>query len=36
VLILAWTLADEIRAQLAEVASWGGGFVVALPALRVL
>jgi hypothetical protein len=36
VLILAWTLADEIRAQLADVTSWGGRFAVALPALRVL
>jgi len=36
VLILAWTLADEIMAQLSQVRSWGGRFVVPLPDLRIL
>ena len=36
VLILAWTLAEEIMDQMAEVRSWGGRFVVPLPELKVL
>ncbi len=36
VLILAWTLADEIMEQLPEVRSWGGRFVTPLPDVRVL
>jgi hypothetical protein len=33
VLILAWTLVDEIVEQLAEVRTWGGRFLVPLPAV---
>ena len=36
VLILTWDLADEIVSQLPAVRSWGGRFVVPLPAVRVL
>jgi hypothetical protein len=36
VLILAWTLAEEIIDQMSEVRSWGGRFVVPLPDLKVL
>lgn len=36
VLVLAWSLADEILRQMAEVRSWGGRFVVAVPELKVL
>jgi len=36
VLILAWTLADEIMDQMARVRTWGGRFVVPLPDLKVL
>ena len=36
VLILPWNLTDEIVAQMAEVRSWGGLFVVAVPELTVL
>jgi hypothetical protein len=36
VLVLTWDIVDEVRAQLAEVASWGGKFVVPQPRLRVL
>ena len=36
VLILAWTLADEIAEQMSEVRSWGGRFVVPLPDVKVL
>ena len=36
VLILAWTLADEIMEQMGEVRSWGGRFVTPLPDLKVL
>jgi len=35
VLILAWTLADEIVEQIREVRSWGGRFVTPLPDLKV-
>jgi hypothetical protein len=36
VLILAWTLADEIVEQMSAVRSWGGRFVVPLPDVKVL
>jgi len=36
VLILPWNLKDEIVAQLAEVRSWGGRFVVPIPEVAVL
>jgi len=36
VLILAWTLAEEIMEQLPEVRSWGGRFVTPLPDVKVL
>ncbi len=36
VLILPWNLKDEITAQLAFIAEWGGRFVVASPATRIL
>jgi SAM-dependent methyltransferase len=36
VLILPWNLKDEITHQLAFIADWGGRFVVASPATRVL
>jgi C-methyltransferase-like protein/putative zinc binding protein len=36
VLILAWTLAEEIMEQMAHVRAWGGRFVVPLPDLKVL
>jgi SAM-dependent methyltransferase len=35
VLILPWNLRDEVAAQLADVRSWGGQFVVAVPRLEV-
>ena len=36
VLVLPWNLQDEIVQQLAEVRSWGGRFVVAIPEFQVL
>jgi hypothetical protein len=36
VLILPWNLRDEIIAQLDEVRSWGGRFVVPIPEVRVI
>src|SRR6266571_1210097 len=36
VLILPWNLKDEVVAQLAEVRSWGGRFVVTIPEVTVL
>ncbi len=36
VLILPWNLKDEIMAQAPEVASWGGRFVVPVPATTVI
>ncbi|HKP77651.1 MAG TPA: class I SAM-dependent methyltransferase [Phenylobacterium sp.] len=36
VLILPWNLTDEITRQLAFIADWGGKFVVASPATRIL
>jgi SAM-dependent methyltransferase len=34
ILILPWPLADEIMAQMTQVRTWGGDFLVALPELR--
>ena len=36
VLILPWNLRDEVMEQMADVRSWGGRFVVAIPELVVL
>ncbi|MCG8458855.1 MAG: class I SAM-dependent methyltransferase [Holophagales bacterium] len=36
VLILPWNLRDEICEQMADIRSWGGRFVVAVPRLEVL
>ena len=36
VLILPWNLRDEIVAEMADVESWGGRFVTAVPGLRIL
>ena len=36
VLILPWNLKDEITEQMKVIRSWGGRFVVAIPALEVL
>lgn len=36
VFILPWNLREEITAQLAEILSWGGKFVVPIPRLEVL
>lgn len=36
ILILPWNLKDEIRAQLAYVADWGGRMIVAAPQLAIL
>jgi hypothetical protein len=36
VLVLPWNLADEITRQMADVRSWGGRFVVAIPEVREL
>ncbi|MFL6196446.1 MAG: methyltransferase domain-containing protein [Thermoanaerobaculia bacterium] len=36
VLILPWNLKDEIVGQMADVRSWGGRFVVAIPEVQVL
>jgi hypothetical protein len=35
VLILPWNLKDEIVSELAELRSWGGRFVTAIPELKV-
>ena len=35
VVIFPWNVADEIRAELADVRGWGGRFVLAIPELRV-
>ena len=35
VLILPWNLASEVMEQMADVASWGGRFVVAIPEVKV-
>jgi hypothetical protein len=36
VLILPWNLKEEIVEQMADVRSWGGRFVVAIPEVRIL
>ncbi len=36
VLVLPWNLADEIRQQMADIAAWGGRFVVPIPRVEVL
>jgi hypothetical protein len=36
VLVLPWNLAQEIVAQMSEVRSWGGRFVVPIPTVRVV
>jgi len=36
VLILPWNLKEEIMEQMADVRSWGGHFVVAIPEVRIL
>ncbi|HEX3552201.1 MAG TPA: class I SAM-dependent methyltransferase [Thermoanaerobaculia bacterium] len=36
VLILPWNLKEEIMEQMADVRSWGGRFVVAIPQVKVL
>ena len=36
VLILPWNLKDEIVSQMAEVRTWGGRFVVAVPRVEVI
>jgi hypothetical protein len=35
VVIFPWNVADEIRAELADVRGWGGRFVLAIPSLRI-
>ncbi len=36
VLILPWNLKDEVMAQLAEIRTWGGQFVIPIPRLEVV
>ena len=36
VLILPWNFKDEIMKQMADIRSWGGKFVVPIPAVKVL
>jgi SAM-dependent methyltransferase len=36
VLILPWNLRDEISAQMAGIAAWGGKFIVPIPEVRIL
>ena len=36
VIILPWNLKDEITAQLSYIKSWGGQFVVPIPALQII
>src|SRR5262249_26884773 len=36
VLILPWTIKDEIMAQMAHIRRWGGRFVVPIPRVEVL
>lgn len=36
VLILAWNLQEEVRAQMAGIRAWGGQFVVPIPEVRLL
>jgi hypothetical protein len=35
IVIFPWNVEDEIRAELADVRTWGGRFVLAIPSLRV-
>lgn len=35
IVVLPWNLIDEVRAQLAYAAEWGGRFVTAVPVLKV-
>jgi hypothetical protein len=35
VLILPWNLRQEIMAQMADIAAWGGRFVTAIPTLQL-
>ena len=35
VLILPWTLREEIMGQMAQIRGWGGRFVVPIPEVRV-
>src|SRR5689334_18018331 len=35
VLILSWTIADEVMAQLGDIGAWDGRFVVPIPSLQV-
>ena len=35
VLILPWNLKEEVAAQLQEIRSWGGNFIVPIPSLQV-
>jgi hypothetical protein len=34
-LILPWNLRDEIMRQMAEIRTWGGRFLTAIPAVEV-
>jgi len=36
VLILPWNIKDEIMDQLSYIKDWGGGFVVAVPDLKMV
>ena len=36
VLILPWSLRDEVTAQLAHIAAWGGRFIVPIPNARII
>jgi hypothetical protein len=36
VIILPWNLRDEIVAQMADIRSWGGQFVVPIPEVEVI
>jgi hypothetical protein len=35
-LILPWNFKDEIVRQMAHIRTWGGKFVVPIPAVRVI
>ncbi|MEL6983170.1 MAG: hypothetical protein AAFO29_12165, partial [Actinomycetota bacterium] len=36
VLVLPWNLMDEISAQLADISTWGGKLVRAVPSLQIV
>ena len=36
VIILPWNIAEEVRGSYAQISEWGGRFVVASPALKIL